>query len=65
MLAENFINLPKIVNCDIPGIDVFVLTSIQKVFVFESLNLDMLFMNTITMIFGKDPMTYAFNKYSV
>lgn len=36
MLPDNFIHLLKIVNCDIPGMNVFMLTSLERTFVDES-----------------------------
>lgn len=41
-IADNFIHLPKIVNCDMPGIYVYILTSLQRALIAESLNLHFL-----------------------
>jgi hypothetical protein len=41
-LADKFIYRPNIVNFDMPGINVFILTSLQGAFVAEYLNLDTL-----------------------
>ena len=32
-IADNFIHLPKIVNCDMPGFNVYFFTSFQRVIV--------------------------------